>query len=175
MAGIDQVPIGHFSRVSGTIFRGGEPGDVGLEFIRGLGIKSIVDLRPTSQVTSHECMNAKEYDLNYFNTPLSFFGMPDNVIAAVIAVSLHPVYQPIYVHCDEQQIRTSAVIGTCRVAVEGWSFDWAYQEMRDRGFPPWQLFLKKGVKNFADRMMPLNFQQRLWALQELVESNIFTS
>ena len=175
MARMERVPIKNFSRASGTIFRGGAPDEQGVGFVASLGIKTIIDLRPSSSATQQECMSATRYGLNYFNIPAGFFDLPDTVISAFLAVCLHPRYQPIYVHCTDGRTRTAALVGIYRVAVEGWPFSWAYTEMSNRGFQPWQLFLKRDVSHFADRMNPLNFQQRLWALQELVESNIFSS
>lgn len=175
MALNERVPIKRFSRASGTIFRGSAPDQAGVSFVAGLGIKTIVDLRNSSSATRQECMDATRHGLNYFNIPAGYVELPDTVISAFLAVCLHPRYQPIYVHCNDGTTRTGALVGIYRVAVDGWPFSWAYKEMRDRGFGPWQLFLKHSVNSFADRMNPLNFQQRLWALQELVESNIFSS
>jgi protein tyrosine phosphatase (PTP) superfamily phosphohydrolase (DUF442 family) len=167
-----QVPIRQFSRASATIFRGTEPDQHGLVFLKGLGIKTIIDLRNPSSRTEDECLRATSAGLNYFNVPVNFLGLSDSAVAAFLALSLHPNYQPAFVHCSEGQQRTNALIGVFRVAVEGWPYEWAYAEMRSRGFQPWQLFLKHAVKVFAARMRTLSLQQRLWALQEFVDSNI---
>jgi hypothetical protein len=173
MPRLNDVPIRNFSRASGTVFRGCVPDQDGLQFIASLGIKTVVDLRSFGEKTATERALASECNLNYFNIPLNLFGLPDTVVAPFLAVVLQPDYQPIYLHCTEDQTRSAALIGIYRIAVEGWPFEWAYEEMRNRGFPPWQIFLKSGVRNFARRITPLSFQQRVWALHELVESNIF--
>jgi protein-tyrosine phosphatase len=98
----------------------------------------------------------------------------DTMIAAFLAVALHPRYQPIYVHCIGGDDRTGALVGIYRIAVDGWPFDWVYDEMLDNRFHPWQLFLLRDVKNFSRRMTPLNVQQRMSALQKLVQEKLFT-
>lgn len=175
MARFDRVPIANFSRVSGTVFRGAAPDADSLVFLSGLGVRTIIDLRKEGDETHAACQRAAQNQLNYFNISTGFFRMPDHVVAAFLAVSLHPHYQPMFVHCDDGVDRTSAMIAIYRIAVEGWPLAWALSEMAAQNFHPWQLFLKHAVKRFGDQMNPLNIQQRLWAVQELVESNLFTA
>lgn len=175
MAKFDRVPIRNFSRVSGTVFRGADPRDPqDLDFLKGLGIKTIVDLRKEGDATAHALKSAAENKLNYFNIPTGYIHLPDHVVAGFLAVSLHPHYQPMFVHCSDGLDRTSAMIAIYRIAVEGWQLDWVHTEMSSRGFRASQLLLKQAVKRFGDKMNPMNFQQRLCAVQELVDSNLFT-
>lgn len=175
MAKFDRIPIPNFSRVSGTMFRGGTPEPDAYPFIRGLGIRTVVDLRKESDATRRACKDAALHQLNYFNIATGYINVPDHVVAAFLAVSLHPHYQPMLVHCTDGSDRTSAMVALYRIAVEGWPLEWAYSEMSSHDFHSWQVFLKHAVKRFGVKLNPLNFQQRLWAVQELVETNLFTA
>jgi tyrosine-protein phosphatase SIW14 len=174
MARFDRVPIRNFSRVSGTVFRGAEPGAEGLQFVRSLGIRTVIDLRKAGDGPTQEFDDAVLYQLNYFNINTGYLQVPDHVVAAFLAVTLHPNYQPIFVHCNDGIDRTGALIALYLIAVEGWPLEWALDELEMHSFRPWQLFLKRTVRRFGEKMNALNFQQRLSAVQELVESNLFT-
>jgi len=145
-----------------------------MEFLRGLGVKTIIDLRKVSSETTDAHSWAVAHQLNYFNIGTGYVQLPDSVVAAFLAVSLHPDYQPMFVHCSDGIDRTGALVAIYRVAVEGWPLAWAYSEMEAHNFHVWQVFLKHAVNRIGERMTPLTFQQRLWAVQELVESNLFT-
>ena len=175
MAKFAPVPIRNFSKASGTLFRGAAPTESGIRFIRSLGIKTIIDLRAPGIITRRECVYATNYDLNYFNIPVNYLRLSDTIIAAFLAVALHPRYQPAFVHCIGGEDRTGAMVAIYRVAMDGWPFNWAYREMLDQRFHPWQLFLLRDVKKFAQRMKELDQQQRMSALQELVRENLFTT
>lgn len=174
MAKVEKPAIENFSRASGTIFRGSVPNVDGLRFLRSIGVKTVIDLRHAGFQTEQESRTAVGCGLNYFNLQSGYLDVPDSVVAAFVAVSLHPSYGPIYLHCSDGGDRTGALIGIYRVTVEGWPFDWAYAEMTARKFKPWQIFLRRSVRRFAESMTSLNTQQRLWALQEMVQTNIFS-
>lgn len=175
MARFEQVPIRNFSRVSGTMFRGAEPIEPNaILFLRGLGVKTIVDLRKESTATRAEREVAAAHNLNYFNIAMGYIQIPDHVVAAFLAISLHPHYQPFFVHCSDGIDRSSTMVAIYRIAVEGWPIEWAQAEMEAHGFGQWQWFLKRIVQRFGERMHELTFQQRLSAVQELVESTLFT-
>jgi tyrosine-protein phosphatase SIW14 len=171
MAKFNQVPIRNFTRASGTVFSGSEPGAVGLEFIRGLGIKTVIDLRKPGHGADLEFEQARKHGLNYFNIGTGYFGLSDNVIASFLAVVLNPNFQPVYVHCNDGIDRTGALIAIYRIAVEGWPVEWARTELQAHKFRPWQIFLKHSVNRVGEQLSPLDFQERLWKVQELVGWN----
>lgn len=171
MAKFDQVPIRNFSRASGTIFRGAEPSEDGLEFVRSLGIKSVIDLRKPGEGPDREQAQAHESQLYYFNIGTGYIHVSDHVIAAFLAVVLNPQHQPVFVHCNDGIDRTGALIAIYRIAVEGWPLDWALTELESHNFRPWQFFLKQTVKRVGDQLSPLDFLQRLWKVQEFVGWN----
>jgi protein tyrosine phosphatase (PTP) superfamily phosphohydrolase (DUF442 family) len=175
MSKFDVVPIRNFSRASASMFRGAAPDEKGIKFLRSLGVKTIVDLRRPSFAGRREAMHATRYGVNYYNIPIGYVFIPDAIIAAFLAITLHPRYQPVFVHCTDGRDVTGAMVAIFRVAVEGWPFEWPYADMRAKGFHRWQLPLKLQVKQFAERMMPLNVDQRLYALKEMVEQNLFTA
>jgi tyrosine-protein phosphatase SIW14 len=173
MARFDQVPIRNFSRVSGTVFRGAEPGLAGVDFVRSLGVRTVIDLRKAGFGTETEQEWAQHRGLEYFNLDLGYLSIPEHVTAAMLAILLHPSYQPVFLHCNDGLDRTGAMVAILRIAVEGWPLNWAVSELLAKGFHPWQWFLKNAVTRFGEDMAALDSNQRLWAVQELVDSNLF--
>ena len=128
---IEHTAIPVFARVSPTLYRGGEPGEVGLHNLRDRGIKTVISLReipPVQDFLDH-------YGMAAFHIPMAAERPPSSIeekrfLDLVSDTSLHPVF----VHCVRGKDRTGVMIALYRVRIQGWSTQDAIAEMKHFGY-----------------------------------------
>src|SRR5688500_16000797 len=76
-----------FYRVNDTVYRGAQPKSGGLELLRRLGIKTVINLRDNDARAKQEEVAAHEAGLQYFNLPFDRWGRPhDQDIELVLSI-----------------------------------------------------------------------------------------
>lgn len=143
---ITSAPLANFVEVRPGLYRGGHPDAEGLDYLKGLGVRRIVNLEVGDLIEawpwdiSKELSEAKARDIAELRYPMSAFESAvsdrfdanmDEIIAVLASAT---VDDPVYVHCKHGQDRTGLVIGLERVFDEGWDPAQAYDEMAARGF-----------------------------------------
>lgn len=133
--------ISRFAQVSPGIYRGGQPEAKGIEYLKELGVKTIIDLRydgwpdENAEELDSEERIAKAAGIEYLNYGISAYRpIKDEQISKILAVLKDAGSRPVYVHCKRGRDRTGLVIALHRVLHEGWTHSEAYDEMIDRGF-----------------------------------------
>jgi len=137
----------NFYLVSTGIYRGGHPDSGGLQYLKNLGITTIVDLEIGDLVESTpakidaEIAGATAIGMNDIREPMSAFELAlsssfNDKINQILSILADPTQKPVYVHCLHGQDRTGLVIGLERVINEGWTPAAAWSEMLERGFHP---------------------------------------
>lgn len=150
-------PIGphappNFALVRAGLYRGGHPDAGALDYLRRLGVRTIVDLEvadlieATEEQIREERINAEARGFRFVQAPMSAFepALSDR-FDAIVKRALSAIADPseaVYVHCLHGQDRTGLVIGLERVEMEGWMPDRAYNEMLRLGFHPFFLGLR---------------------------------
>jgi protein tyrosine/serine phosphatase len=135
----------NFSKVTDGIYRGGHPDPGGIKYLKGLGIKTIVDLEiddfveATPKDILQEEFDVLKASLVLERYPMSAFSLAvsdefDARIAKILATLRDDTKKPIYVHCKHGQDRTGLVIGLERVLIESWTPQAAHDEMVRIGF-----------------------------------------
>jgi protein tyrosine/serine phosphatase len=136
----------NFLTVRPGLYRGGHPDGPGLDYLKSLGIKRIVNLEvadfieATPWAISDELDGAKQRGIDELRFPMSAFepAVSDTFdanqtkLTALLATATEA--DPIYVHCKHGQDRTGLVIGLERVEVEHWDPKKAHDEMVQIGF-----------------------------------------
>ena len=144
----------NFYSVRPGLYRGGHPDSAALDYLKGLGVDTIVDLEigdfveATPWAISEEESAAKEKGFTFIRKPLSAFQpfVSDDEMNATMAILSDGTNGTVYVHCAHGQDRTGMVIGLERVLIEGWEPADAYQEMLNHGFHPEFI----GLKHYFD-------------------------
>ena len=139
--------IPRFDQVAEGFYRGGQPRRQGYEYLKQLGVKTVINLRAENQ----EAEEVKSLGLHYVHIPMSpWERVPESKIQMFFYVLRDRDSYPVFVHCKYGTDRTGFMVGLYRVAFQGWSADRAYEEARAHGMWPWHLNLKHQLYGFAD-------------------------
>jgi protein tyrosine/serine phosphatase len=128
LAGVENV-----ARVAPGIYRGSRPTDEGLDSLKKLGIKTVVNLRHYHG--SAEEAGCKKRGLDYERIVLHSSDAPTDADARrFLQIVTDPARQPVYFHCWRGKDRTGVMCATYRMAVEHWTLADALAEMHAFGF-----------------------------------------
>jgi protein tyrosine/serine phosphatase len=143
----------NFHRVSERLYRGGQPTTEGIKKLAELGIKTIINFRDARPSLRRERQAAEENGLRFINLHLSnWFAARDEEIHQIIDVIMNPEHQPVFIHCKRGADRTGTVVAVYRMLHEGWTAQAANREAKLRGIGWWQVWMKKYLKAYHQRM-----------------------
>jgi len=144
---VDGLP--NFHRVSARLFRGGRPTREGMTELDQLGVRTIVDLRDRSGISSVDKRRAREHGIRYHRIPLGKLRAPTRAtMDRILQILADPESGPVYVHCRRGSDRTGTVIACHRVANEGWTADEAIAEAREFGMIKLEFLKRVFIRRF---------------------------
>jgi tyrosine-protein phosphatase SIW14 len=142
----------NFHRVNDTIYRGAQPKSGGLELLKQLGIRTVVNLRHDDSRAKQEEASAHRVGLQYFNVPFERRGRPrDKEMEQVLSIINNPANQPVFVHCQHGADRTGVVVAIYRITHDGWTGKQATAEAKRYGLKLWQLRIKDYIHDVYKR------------------------
>jgi protein tyrosine/serine phosphatase len=124
--------------VAPGLYRGSAPEGEGLDTLKRLGVRTVVNLRHYhGDSEEKECLRR---GLAYERVVLESSDAPrDEDVRRFLALATDPARRPLYFHCWRGKDRTGAFCAAYRLAVEGWSLPEAQNEMKEFGFfPGWR-------------------------------------
>lgn len=140
--------VDYAALVAPGIYRGGQPDEEGIRWLRSVGVRTVVNLRHYHGDTEGELVRAAGMD--YVRIPLESTDAPESEqIAALLAVVRDPAARPVYVHCLHGVDRTGAMIAVYRMQEEGWTNSDALGEMEHFGAHGILHDLRRFVGSFA--------------------------
>ena len=126
-------PIRNFLRVNDQFCTGGQPRLEHLQQLKDEGVKTIINLRPTSEHrAAEEEARAKELGFKYFNIPFVFSEPTDEQATEFLKITDDPANRPAFIHCAGA-IRVGAFWMIRRVLRDGWKVDAAEEEAKKIG------------------------------------------
>ncbi len=148
---VENVPLPNFHQVHPFLYRGGEPNESGLEKLKGMGVRSLIDLRAATPKSKAEEAQAKKLGLRYTRLPMSDKAPTEKQVSTFLdqVKEARDKNEPLYVHCAHGSDRTGCLVGIWRVSEDGYSYDQAYKEMRKYYFGPKFIQLAGAVKKRA--------------------------
>jgi tyrosine-protein phosphatase SIW14 len=138
----------HFHQVNSQVYRGAQPKPGGLQVLKAIGIKTIVNLRGEDDRTRAESEAARALGLRYYGISLpEFSGPKDKEVQQVLDIITAPDNQPVFVHCRRGADRTGAIIACYRILHDGWNAGQAKKEAESLGMS----WIQVGMKRYIDR------------------------
>ncbi len=150
---LSAAPMANFQKVRAGLYRGGHPDAAGLDYLKKIGVKRIVNLEVGDFVEAFPWDITTELDeahargVTELRYPMSAFepaasGEFDKHMNEILALlKTASPSNAIYVHCKHGQDRTGLVLGLERVLDEKWAPKAAHDEMLKIGFHPFFLGL----------------------------------
>jgi tyrosine-protein phosphatase SIW14 len=129
----ESVPgVENFARLTPQVWRGQAPDAAGIESLRDMGVKTIIDFRTTDD----ERENMLEYPgVEYVRMSFSASSAPSpEVVEEFLRIVTDPAKLPVFFHCRHGKDRTGAVAAVYRIRVQGWPVEKAVNEMKYFGF-----------------------------------------
>jgi tyrosine-protein phosphatase SIW14 len=128
-------PAGNFSQVTANLYRGGRPDQAGVEALKQMGVKTIIDLENDDQAVATEQTWARQDGLFFIHEPMNGLETPrDAEVDDILSKINDPALQPVFVHCLQGKDRTGLIVALDRVLHQGWTPKDAHDEMMALGF-----------------------------------------
>ena len=122
--------IVHFVRVDANFCAGGQPTPEQFADLAREGIRTVIDLREsTEQDVAEEEAAARAVGLAFVHVPVRAADPRPEQAEAFLAATRDPAVFPIYLHCASGN-RAGAFWMLRRMVVDGWSEEQAYAEAR---------------------------------------------
>ncbi|MDB6016063.1 MAG: hypothetical protein JWR19_552 [Pedosphaera sp.] len=141
--------ITNFHRVNELLYRGAQPDEAGLEVLKRLGVKTIVDLQMPKEIWPAEAAKAQTAGITYTNVPLRGLSRPTKEQIATVLAIIKSGPAPVYIHCEHGCDRTGTVIACYRIQQEQWPMTKALAEAKQYGMSRWEIGMKRFVKAFG--------------------------
>ena len=115
--------------------------------MKALGIQTILDIRANQPlVSARERWRAERHGLTYWKVGLKFKPLRDGSGEPVLAAMQDTSAYPMYIHCNLDRDRTSAIIGVYRIRVQGWSEEAAEAEAKEFGLRRYYIGLNRYLR-----------------------------
>lgn len=122
--------VPNLHQVSPDLYRSAQPSSQGMENLRKLGVRTVVNLR-TFHSDRDEIATT---GLNYVRIPMQAWYPERRDALRFLRIVSDTSMTPVLVHCQHGADRTGAVVAVYRTAVQGWSKEEALREMTGGGF-----------------------------------------
>jgi len=169
---ISKIQIENFGRINENYYRGAQPKQNDYADLAALGVKAVVDLQ--REGLADEAALAESLGMRFYRIGLSSRSIPlSEDVARFLAIVNDPANQPVFVHCHVGRHRTGVMTAIYRLAIDGWTADRAYAEMKqykfEKGFL--QGFFHTELKNYVyDYYGQLRRQDAASATQKIAPS-----
>jgi protein tyrosine/serine phosphatase len=142
----------NFHQVNAQLYRGAQPRAGGLQTLKQIGIRTIVNLRHDAAQARAEEVEAGELGLRYYSVPLPDLSLPqDKVVRQVFEIINSAENHPVFVHCHHGKDRTGTIIACYRISHDGWTATEARKEAEKLGMSWTQLRMKRYIDKFHQR------------------------
>jgi protein tyrosine/serine phosphatase len=136
------------SEIAPGLYRGRVPkSEADFAALQRLGIRTVLNIRGNAPLGSWlERRRVEAHGLNYLKLRMGFHPLRDGTGDRLLAAMADESLFPIYLHCQFNRDRTSAIVAAYRVQVQGWDIASAETEAREFGLRRFFLGLNRYVR-----------------------------
>ena len=127
---VNLAGVPNLYRVSEALYRGDQPSLLGMQNLKKLGVRTILNLRSFHSDRDE----IGETGLAYEHIYMKAWHPEEEDVVSFLKIVTDPKRAPVLVHCQHGADRTGTVIAVYRIAVQGWSKAEAIREMTQGGF-----------------------------------------
>lgn len=143
--------VKNFGEVTSYLYRGAQPAPDGFKALAGMGVDIVVDLRLSGQSSERKVVTAE--GMKYISIPWHCMFPSDKKTALFLKVLRDNPKKKVFVHCRFGDDRTGMMVAAYRMAVENWTPEEAWKEMRKFGLNSGPCFpLKSYEAGFPERL-----------------------
>jgi len=125
---LERPGLPNLHKVSDVLYRGAQPTEDGFRELKGMGIKTVVNLR------SFHTDSGKLNGLTGEHLWVKAWHPEDKEVVRILQLVTNTNSTPIFVHCQHGADRTGTMCAIYRVAVQGWTKEEAIEEMTKGNF-----------------------------------------
>jgi protein tyrosine/serine phosphatase len=127
---LDVPGVRNLHKVSEELYRGAQPSGEGMQQLKSLGIKTVVNLRSFHSDRAEIGDTGLSYEHIYMKT----WHPEEKEVVRFLKIVGDPNRTPAFVHCQRGADRTGTMCAIYRIAVQGWNKQEAIEEMIKGGF-----------------------------------------
>jgi protein tyrosine/serine phosphatase len=120
----------NFNKVTGNLYRSGQPGTEGYRELQRRGVKTVINLRDNHDDKDE----ARGTKLRLVRVEMDSWDIEDRDVARVLAMLRRKEDGPFLVHCWHGSDRTGVICAMYRMVEQRWSREEAIHELRDGGY-----------------------------------------
>ena len=143
--------VPNFHKVDDHVYRGGQPNAEGWKTLAGLGVKTVIDLRPNGDFGGHstraEAQSVEAAGMRYVSIPLNGMRAPSQAEMTRILTAFNSK-EPVFVHCRLGKDRTGTAVACYRIARDEWTNAKALEEARQIGIHWFEISMKRYIMGF---------------------------
>lgn len=155
-----QEGILNYGKISERLYRGAQPDATGIQSLKRLGVKMIVNLRMAGDGWTEEAAQAQANGILYTNFPMHGAARPSEEQVRQILALCETFSGPVFIHCQHGCDRTGTVVACYRIQHDHWSSEQALREAKLYGISRLEFFMKRFVVDFGRPTKPVVLQAR---------------
>ncbi len=122
--------VKNLHRISAVLYRSAQPDSAGLQGLKSLGVKTVINLRHFGT----DATVAQGTDLRLESVKMDAWHIDDDAIIRTLALLRRIENGPFLIHCQHGADRTGVVCAMYRIIEQGWSREDAIRELTDGGY-----------------------------------------
>lgn len=127
---VQAAGVSNLFKVSSTLYRGEQPTASGMQTLKEMGIKTIINLR--SFHSDRDVIGATDLRQEHIFMQ-SWYPQQEDAVKFIRLVT-EPTNTPVFVHCHHGADRTGTLCAVYRIVVQGWTKQDAIREMTEGGY-----------------------------------------
>jgi tyrosine-protein phosphatase SIW14 len=127
---IEREGLPNLHKVSEELYRGAQPTAEGMQELKKMGIKTVVNLRAFHSDRDE----IGDTELDYEHIRMTAWHPEEEDLVRFLKIVTDKNQTPVFVHCMHGADRTGVMSVVYRIVIEGWTKEEAIQEMTEGGF-----------------------------------------